>query len=199
MFLCKKRRKRTFVFLQELLQLEDRLGSVNRGAIQSTIERFTFPHKYKKVSVESVHLPVEEAVVWCPPVQRKDMSWGRTDRSEQSCWVRKSKWRDESGGKRSGLLQEFKGQSNFTLQINESELQHSQFKARDDSSCCLQIWTCYEFKKTAILHMTQILQEDWRKNICFFSGELDKVMFFFIFLIQPGLTLNPLWHKHSIL
>lgn len=35
--------------LQELLQLEDRLGSVNRGAVQTTIERFTFPHKYKKV------------------------------------------------------------------------------------------------------------------------------------------------------
>ncbi|XP_050800718.1 E3 ubiquitin-protein ligase RNF165 [Gopherus flavomarginatus] len=33
---------------EELLQLEDRLGSVNRGAVQSTIERFTFPHKYKK-------------------------------------------------------------------------------------------------------------------------------------------------------
>lgn len=35
---------------QELLQLEDRLGSVSRGAVQNTIERFTFPHKYKKVS-----------------------------------------------------------------------------------------------------------------------------------------------------
>ncbi|KAH0627801.1 hypothetical protein JD844_008208 [Phrynosoma platyrhinos] len=33
---------------KELLQLEDRLGSVNRGAVQNTIERFTFPHKYKK-------------------------------------------------------------------------------------------------------------------------------------------------------
>ncbi|TWW60618.1 E3 ubiquitin-protein ligase RNF165 [Takifugu flavidus] len=33
---------------EELLQLEDRLGSVNRGAVQTTIERFTFPHKYKK-------------------------------------------------------------------------------------------------------------------------------------------------------
>ncbi|XP_072518246.1 E3 ubiquitin-protein ligase ARK2C isoform X2 [Salminus brasiliensis] len=32
----------------ELLQLEDRLGSVSRGAVQTTIERFTFPHKYKK-------------------------------------------------------------------------------------------------------------------------------------------------------
>nr|XP_046207208.1 E3 ubiquitin-protein ligase RNF165-like isoform X1 [Oncorhynchus gorbuscha] len=33
---------------EELLQLEDRLGSVNRGAVQTTIERFTYPHKYKK-------------------------------------------------------------------------------------------------------------------------------------------------------
>ncbi|CAB1322257.1 unnamed protein product [Coregonus sp. 'balchen'] len=33
---------------EELLQLEDRLGSVNRGAIQTTIERFTYPHKYQK-------------------------------------------------------------------------------------------------------------------------------------------------------
>lgn len=40
----------TFVSaVQELLQLEDRLGSVSRGAVQTTIERFTFPHKYKKV------------------------------------------------------------------------------------------------------------------------------------------------------
>lgn len=38
-----------FSVLQELLQLEDRLGSVSRGAVQNTIERFTFPHKYKKV------------------------------------------------------------------------------------------------------------------------------------------------------
>lgn len=38
-----------FSFLQELLQLEDRLGNVTRGAVQNTIERFTFPHKYKKV------------------------------------------------------------------------------------------------------------------------------------------------------
>lgn len=30
------------------MQLEDRLGSVSRGAVQTTIERFTFPHKYKK-------------------------------------------------------------------------------------------------------------------------------------------------------
>uniref|UniRef100_A0A671KFC1 RING-type E3 ubiquitin transferase n=1 Tax=Sinocyclocheilus anshuiensis TaxID=1608454 RepID=A0A671KFC1_9TELE len=33
---------------EELLQLEDRLSNVNRGAVQTTIERFTFPHKYKK-------------------------------------------------------------------------------------------------------------------------------------------------------
>ncbi|XP_035170169.1 E3 ubiquitin-protein ligase RNF165-like isoform X1 [Oxyura jamaicensis] len=33
---------------EELLQLEDRLGSVSWGAVQNTIERFTFPHKYKK-------------------------------------------------------------------------------------------------------------------------------------------------------
>uniref|UniRef100_A0A8C4QIV9 RING-type E3 ubiquitin transferase n=1 Tax=Eptatretus burgeri TaxID=7764 RepID=A0A8C4QIV9_EPTBU len=32
---------------QDLLQL-DRLASVNRGASQSTIERHTYPHKYKK-------------------------------------------------------------------------------------------------------------------------------------------------------
>uniref|UniRef100_A0AAY3ZYR6 RING-type E3 ubiquitin transferase n=1 Tax=Denticeps clupeoides TaxID=299321 RepID=A0AAY3ZYR6_9TELE len=33
---------------EELLQLEDRLGSVSRGAVQTTIERFTLLHKYKK-------------------------------------------------------------------------------------------------------------------------------------------------------
>lgn len=41
---------------QELLQLEDRLGSVSRGAVQTTIERFTFPHKYKKVGQRNCHL-----------------------------------------------------------------------------------------------------------------------------------------------
>lgn len=66
-FCCEKRRQKDFPLNdtaspppQELLQLEDRLGSVNRGAIQSTIERFTFPHKYKKVSVKCVYLPVGE-------------------------------------------------------------------------------------------------------------------------------------------
>ncbi|MEQ2174131.1 hypothetical protein GOODEAATRI_004610 [Goodea atripinnis] len=34
--------------VRESYELEDRLGSVNRGAVQTTIERFTFPHKYKK-------------------------------------------------------------------------------------------------------------------------------------------------------
>ncbi|XP_053557051.1 E3 ubiquitin-protein ligase RNF165 isoform X2 [Bombina bombina] len=33
---------------EELLQLEDRLGNVTRGAVQNIIERCTFPHKYKK-------------------------------------------------------------------------------------------------------------------------------------------------------
>ncbi|KAM6981230.1 E3 ubiquitin-protein ligase Arkadia isoform 2-T3 [Aplochiton taeniatus] len=33
---------------EELLHLEDRLGTVNRGASQGTIERCTYPHKYKK-------------------------------------------------------------------------------------------------------------------------------------------------------
>ncbi|XP_069483016.1 E3 ubiquitin-protein ligase ARK2C isoform X2 [Ambystoma mexicanum] len=34
--------------VRESYELEDRLGSVNRGAVQNIIERFTFPHKYKK-------------------------------------------------------------------------------------------------------------------------------------------------------
>lgn len=46
---CKSLKYTPMHCLQELLQLEDRLGSVNRGAVQTTIERFTFPHKYKKV------------------------------------------------------------------------------------------------------------------------------------------------------
>ncbi|KAM7424113.1 hypothetical protein PAMA_000455 [Pampus argenteus] len=33
---------------EELLHLEERLGTVNRGASQGTIERCTYPHKYKK-------------------------------------------------------------------------------------------------------------------------------------------------------
>lgn len=38
------------VSCQDLLHLEERLGTVNRGASQGTIERCTYPHKYKKVS-----------------------------------------------------------------------------------------------------------------------------------------------------
>uniref|UniRef100_A0A6G1R7Y5 RING-type E3 ubiquitin transferase n=1 Tax=Hypotaenidia okinawae TaxID=2861861 RepID=A0A6G1R7Y5_9GRUI len=34
--------------LMELIHLEERLGNVNRGATQGTIERCTYPHKYKK-------------------------------------------------------------------------------------------------------------------------------------------------------
>uniref|UniRef100_A0A4W3KKF0 RING-type E3 ubiquitin transferase n=1 Tax=Callorhinchus milii TaxID=7868 RepID=A0A4W3KKF0_CALMI len=34
---------------EDLLHLEERLGNVNRGASQGTIERCTYPHKYKKV------------------------------------------------------------------------------------------------------------------------------------------------------
>ncbi|XP_043533378.1 E3 ubiquitin-protein ligase Arkadia isoform X1 [Chiloscyllium plagiosum] len=33
---------------EDLLHLEERLGNVNRGASQGTIERCTYPHKYKK-------------------------------------------------------------------------------------------------------------------------------------------------------
>lgn len=47
----------TLLPVQELLQLEDRLGSVNRGAVQTTIERFTFPHKYKKVETNKKKSP----------------------------------------------------------------------------------------------------------------------------------------------
>ena len=40
-----------FYTSQELLHLEERLGNVNRGASQETIEQYTLPHKYKKVSI----------------------------------------------------------------------------------------------------------------------------------------------------
>lgn len=39
----------TVLSFQDLLHLEERLGTVNRGASQGTIERCTYPHKYKKV------------------------------------------------------------------------------------------------------------------------------------------------------
>ncbi|XP_026855572.1 E3 ubiquitin-protein ligase RNF165 isoform X1 [Electrophorus electricus] len=45
---------------EELLQLEDRLGNVNRGAVQTTIERFTFPHKYKKRRPLEVKMGMDE-------------------------------------------------------------------------------------------------------------------------------------------
>ncbi|KAM9062147.1 E3 ubiquitin-protein ligase Arkadia isoform X1 [Sarcophilus harrisii] len=37
---------------EELIHLEERLGNVNRGASQGTIERCTYPHKYKKVTTD---------------------------------------------------------------------------------------------------------------------------------------------------
>nr|XP_023678719.1 E3 ubiquitin-protein ligase RNF165 isoform X1 [Paramormyrops kingsleyae] len=45
---------------EELLQLEDRLGNVNRGAVQTIIERFTFPHKYKKRRPQELKIAMEE-------------------------------------------------------------------------------------------------------------------------------------------
>ncbi|KAJ8380934.1 hypothetical protein SKAU_G00017120 [Synaphobranchus kaupii] len=45
---------------EELLQLEDRLGSVNRGAVQTTIERYTFPHKYKKRKPMDLKISMDE-------------------------------------------------------------------------------------------------------------------------------------------
>ncbi|XP_061116515.1 E3 ubiquitin-protein ligase ARK2C, partial [Conger conger] len=45
---------------EELLQLEDRLGSVNRGAVQTTIERYTFPHKYKKRKPVDMKISMDE-------------------------------------------------------------------------------------------------------------------------------------------
>ncbi|OXB60154.1 hypothetical protein ASZ78_013029 [Callipepla squamata] len=41
---------------EELIHLEERLGNVNRGATQGTIERCTYPHKYKKVRISQTGL-----------------------------------------------------------------------------------------------------------------------------------------------
>uniref|UniRef100_A0AAV2IUC2 RING-type E3 ubiquitin transferase n=1 Tax=Knipowitschia caucasica TaxID=637954 RepID=A0AAV2IUC2_KNICA len=54
----------------ELLQLEDRLGAVSRGAIQTTIERFTIPHKYKKrkpmqLKIDEEEMDVDEKCTIC--------------------------------------------------------------------------------------------------------------------------------------
>ncbi|XP_012826023.2 E3 ubiquitin-protein ligase arkadia isoform X2 [Xenopus tropicalis] len=38
---------------EELIHLEERLGNVNRGASQGTIERCTYPHKYEKRKLHS--------------------------------------------------------------------------------------------------------------------------------------------------
>ena len=66
--------------LQELLQLEDRLGSVSRGAVQNTIERFTFPHKYKKVSAPKP---------WhgCQPLSAGQGLWAWSGQKEGLWWV----------------------------------------------------------------------------------------------------------------
>ncbi|KAM3828260.1 E3 ubiquitin-protein ligase Arkadia isoform 2-T2 [Vipera latastei] len=40
---------------EELIHLEERLGNVNRGASQGTIERCTYPHKYKKRKLHCKH------------------------------------------------------------------------------------------------------------------------------------------------
>lgn len=63
---------------QELLQLEDRLGSVSRGAVQNTIERFTFPHKYKKVSAPKHS---------CQPLSASQGLWARSRQKEGPRWV----------------------------------------------------------------------------------------------------------------
>lgn len=63
---------------QELLQLEDRLGSVSRGAVQNTIERFTFPHKYKKVSAPKHS---------CQPLSASQGLWARSRQKEGPQWV----------------------------------------------------------------------------------------------------------------
>ncbi|XP_037342160.1 E3 ubiquitin-protein ligase Arkadia isoform X3 [Pungitius pungitius] len=42
---------------EDLLHLEERLGTVNRGASQGTIERCTYPHKYKK---RKLHIKQDE-------------------------------------------------------------------------------------------------------------------------------------------
>lgn len=84
--------------LQELLQLEDRLGNVSRGAVQTTIERFTFPHKYKKVGLSQVgrikmfstftHSKVIMfwvSLLWCQPFQIKALIWP-VCRESQCTW-----------------------------------------------------------------------------------------------------------------
>ncbi|PIO33037.1 hypothetical protein AB205_0141900 [Aquarana catesbeiana] len=43
---------------EELIHLEERLGNVNRGATQGTIERCTYPHKYKKVIRQNFNIPL---------------------------------------------------------------------------------------------------------------------------------------------
>ncbi|CAF99592.1 unnamed protein product [Tetraodon nigroviridis] len=68
---------------EDLLHLEERLGTVNRGASQGTIERCTYPHKYKKVS------PHVSAV--CPQ-QRKlhskqDEDEGADEDTEEKCTI----------------------------------------------------------------------------------------------------------------
>lgn len=65
---------------QELLQLEDRLGSVSRGAVQNTIERFTFPHKYKKVSAPKPRHS-------CQPLSVSQGLWARSRQKEGLRWV----------------------------------------------------------------------------------------------------------------
>ncbi|XP_077084709.1 E3 ubiquitin-protein ligase Arkadia isoform X4 [Siphateles boraxobius] len=46
---------------EDLLHLEERLGTVNRGASQGTIERCTYPHKYKKRKLHGKQEEEEEA------------------------------------------------------------------------------------------------------------------------------------------
>lgn len=70
-----------FPFLQELLQLEDRLGNVTRGAVQNTIERFTFPHKYKKVRLHRLQPSAGGKGVVCCLLEPAWLSAGDTIQS----------------------------------------------------------------------------------------------------------------------
>lgn len=78
--------------LQELLQLEDRLGSVNRGAVQTTIERFTFPHKYKKVKWSTFLLACWATDLF--DVRNKSSYMWKTGLEKGQRWVERIKeWR----------------------------------------------------------------------------------------------------------
>uniref|UniRef100_UPI00358E7502 E3 ubiquitin-protein ligase Arkadia-like isoform X2 n=1 Tax=Myxine glutinosa TaxID=7769 RepID=UPI00358E7502 len=76
-----------FFSTQDLLQL-DRLASVNRGASQSTIERHTYPHKYKKCLITENDVGAYvRAFAYKSQMVKREGGTGGVDDNDEKCTI----------------------------------------------------------------------------------------------------------------